>query len=101
MGVFPDYRQARIIWVGTRQIPSELKQLVDQLENELMKTGIPQEQHAFQAHITLGRIKYPLRSADLEKGLDKIKTGLLNVNLNFTVSEITLFQSVLGPGGPT
>jgi 2'-5' RNA ligase len=101
LGVFPDCRQARIIWLGTGQIPPELKQLVDQLENALIKTGIPQEQHAFQTHITLARIKGPLRPADLEKWFDKIKTDLLNANLSFTVSGITLFQSVLGPGGST
>jgi RNA 2',3'-cyclic 3'-phosphodiesterase len=101
LGVFPNYRQAKIIWIGTRLLPPELKQLVAVLEKEFLELGIPQEQHAFQAHITLGRIKYLILPSDLEKGLDKIKNDLLDANLKFTIKGIALFQSRLNPSGPT
>lgn len=101
LGVFPDFREARIIWIGTNQPPRQLKQLVDQLETKLLKIGLPEEQHPFRAHITLGRIKNPLTPSDLERGLDKVKNDCRDANLNFNTGGITLFQSVLGPNGPT
>ncbi|MDP2927354.1 MAG: RNA 2',3'-cyclic phosphodiesterase [Candidatus Omnitrophota bacterium] len=101
LGVFPNCRAARIIWIGTNQPPRQLKQLVDQLETKLLKIGLPEEQHPFRAHITLSRIKNPLIPSDLERGLDKVKNDCSDANLKFNTRGITLFQSVLGPGGPT
>jgi len=101
LGVFPHYRQARIIWIGTNQAPDQLKQLADQLEKKFLESGIPKEQRPFQAHITLGRIKCPLLPADLEKTLNKLKNEISDMNLKFNARGITLFQSRLGPGGPT
>jgi RNA 2',3'-cyclic 3'-phosphodiesterase len=99
LGVFPNYRTARIIWIGTNQPLFELKQLVDQLETKLLETGLPKEERPFQAHITLGRIKNPLIPADLEKELNKVSGDCLD--LKFNTGGITLFQSLLDPGGPT
>jgi len=101
LGVFPNLHAARIIWIGTNQLPAELKQLVDQLEEKILKCGIPKEQRPFQIHITLGRIKHPLRPADLEKTLNRLKSEITGMNLKFNTRGITLFQSRLGPGGPT
>jgi len=101
LGIFPDSRAARIIWIGTNQPPAQLIQFVEQLEKNLLKSGIPNAQCAFQAHITLGRIKHPLNHLDLEKTLNKFHDEINDMNLKLNVRGITLFQSVLGPGGPT
>jgi len=100
LGVFPDDRQARIIWIGTTQPPAQLKQSVEQLENEFLGSSIPREQRSFQAHITLGRIKNPINHADLEKAINDLKSGITDMNLKFNFQGMALFQSVLGPGGP-
>jgi 2'-5' RNA ligase len=99
--VFPNHQKARIIWIGSNQAPKPLKQLVAQLEKKLLESGIPKEQRAFQAHITLGRVKHPFRHSDLEKTLNKLKSEITDMNLKFNTRGITLFQSVLGPDGPT
>jgi 2'-5' RNA ligase len=102
LDVFPNYRKARIIWIGTNQPPIQLTQLVAQLEKRFLDLGIPQEQRAFQAHITLGRIKHSITPlADLENQLNKLKNKITNMHLKFDPRGITLFQSVLDPGGPT
>jgi len=102
LDVFPNFRQARIIWIGTHQPPAQLTQLAAQLEKKFLDLGIPKEPHAFQAHITLGRIKHMIiPSADLEKQLDNLNNKIANMHLKFNPEGITLFQSVLGPGGPT
>ena len=99
-GVFPATHIARIIWIGA-QLPLALKQLVERLEAKLAESGLPKEQRPFKAHITIARIKNPLNPADLERTLDQVRTDLVYTNLEFNSGEITLFQSTLGPGGPT
>jgi len=99
-GFFPNLQTARIIWVGANQPPPELKQLAQQLEARLVKSGMPQEERDFRPHITIGRIKNRLNSFDLEKILDKLEKNITGSNWEFNCGEITLFESTLGPGGP-
>ena len=101
LGVFPDYQAAKIIWIGTNQLPAELKQLVDQLGKRILEPRAPAEQRLFQAHITLGRIKYPIYHSELEKTLNRVKNEITDMDLKFDTRGITLYQSVLGQGGPT
>ncbi|MCX5693671.1 MAG: RNA 2',3'-cyclic phosphodiesterase [Candidatus Omnitrophica bacterium] len=100
-GVFPDLRQAKVIWIGADQLPEQLKQLVDQLETKLFKIGFAKEKHPFQIHITLGRIKHSIIAAKLENELKILKNEIPAMDLEFTIRGIILFQSILGPGWPT
>ncbi|MDD5408560.1 MAG: RNA 2',3'-cyclic phosphodiesterase [Candidatus Omnitrophica bacterium] len=101
LGVFPDMAEARIIWVGDDQPPLELKELAEQLEIRLSVSGIPRQQRPFNAHITIGRIKNRLLLSDLQKVTDKIKKDMEGTSWKFNCSKVTLFESKLGPGGPT
>jgi 2'-5' RNA ligase len=101
LDVFPNLSQARIIWIGTRHPAEQLKQLAAQLEEIFFQSGIPREQHAFQAHITLARIKHPIIAAILARELDRLKNGINGMDLKFNAAGITLFKSILGKGGPT
>jgi len=101
LGVFPDLRAGRIIWVGANQPPLELKQLVKQLEGQLTETGIPKENRDFCAHITIGRIRNCLSPSNLGKALDKIAMDMPDYDFEFNCGRITLFESTLGPAGPT
>ena len=100
-GVFPNLNTARIIWVGADQPPPELKQLVQQLETRIAETEIPWEQRDFRAHITIGRIKNRLNPSDLKNTLDNLEKNVTGANWEFDCRKITLFESSLGPGGPT
>jgi len=101
LGVFPNVARARIIWIGTDQMPKALEQIAQQLETRLAELGIPKEERPFRAHITIGRIKHQLILSDLEKGINQVKNDLVYENLEFTTRGITLLQSTLGKDGPT
>jgi len=101
LGAFPNPAFARIIWIGSQQLPKPLEQIVEQLETRLAGLGIPKEERPFRAHITIGRIKHHLNPSDLEKAIAQIKNDLVNQNLEFNTRGITLFESTLGKGGPT
>jgi len=100
-GVFPDLHAARIIWIGDNQTPLELKQITQQLEIRLADSGIPREQRDFRPHITIGRVKSRLIPSDLKKALEKIEKDITEAGWKFDCREITLFESILGPAGPT
>ena len=100
-GVFPNPTVPRLIWIGNNQASTELKQLTEQLNKRLAESDIPQDERIFHAHITIGRIKTRLNSSDLKEALDKTGGDLVSVNEEFNCKEITLFESTLGPGGPT
>lgn len=101
LGVFPNVASARIIWIGTEQLPRTLGQIVEQLETRLAELGITKEERPFRAHITIGRLKHRFNPCDLEKGINQVKNDLVNENLEFNTRRITLFQSTLGKDGPT
>jgi 2'-5' RNA ligase len=101
LGVFPNAHAPRIVWIGTNQPPLELKQLAQQLETRLPVSGIPREGRSFHAHITIGRIKSRLIPSDLEKAFDKVEKDVINASWELECGRITLFESTLGPGGPT
>jgi len=100
-GVFPSPALAKIIWLGTEQLPDRLKQLVEELDSKLCQIGFAREKRPFQAHITIGRIKHNIITADLKKELGLLEKELDNLDLSFTLPGLTLFQSVLGRQGPT
>lgn len=100
-GVFPNLHAARIIWIGDDQAPLELKQIMQQLEIRLTASGIPQEQRDFRPHITIGRVKSPLIPSVLKKALGKIEKDIAEAGWEFDCRKITLFESTLGPAGPT
>ena len=100
-GVFPNMHTARIIWIGTNQLPLELKKLVDQIETKIAELGKPKEERPFSAHITIGRIKIHIDPSVLEKEINKINNEISCENLGFNAKGITLFESTLSPQGPT
>ncbi len=52
----------RIVWVGPRQMPPELKALVHSLQGELKMQGFILEDRPFAAHVTLVRKANPPKS---------------------------------------
>jgi len=101
LGVFPDYRSPRVIWIGPRHQPERLKQLVKRLRIGLSTILRPVKLPPFHAHISLSRIKERASPQDLKGSLLKIQESELKNPLNFKAKGITLFQSSLGPKGPT
>lgn len=101
LGVFPNIRSARIIWIGNNQLPLPLKNLVDQIETKIAELGKPKEDRPFLAHVTVGRIKTHINPSILEDEINKINNKIGSKNWEFDAGRITLFESVLGKLGPT
>jgi 2'-5' RNA ligase len=90
-GCFPNARNPRVIWFGTKHGGEELSAIAVELEKELARFGFEEEKR-FHPHLTVGRVK---KSCNVEDILAKpLSTE------PFNVSSLVLFKSVLRPEGP-
>lgn len=90
-GVFPNGRQARVLWVGLKDEEGRLAAMAGQLDHELASLGFPPEEGTFVPHLTLGRLRVP--------GPITLPSGQVTrvvVNLR----RIVLYRSTLTPRGP-
>lgn len=93
-GAFPSLNRPRVIWVGLQS--GELKGLAARVEALAIEAGLPAEERPFSPHLTLGRVRVPVRSPALRRELEE--AGKLAFGVS-TVRELILFQSRLSPHG--
>jgi 2'-5' RNA ligase len=96
LGVFPDFKRARVVWVGVAGDIKALRTLQGALEDALYALGFPKERRSFKGHLTLGRIRGRLDGSKLGRalqGLGDFRTE------DFTAQSLVLFQSDLRPEG--
>jgi 2'-5' RNA ligase len=97
LGVFPDLRRPRIIWVGLAG--NELATLAAHVESALLPLDFAPEKRNFSPHLTIGRWRQTDRpSNSLGQELASWKDYEFGAT---TVDEVILFQSVLKPEGAT
>ena len=95
LGVFPDSRRPRILWVGVES--DKLALLAAQIETALAPLGFAPEARGFKAHLTIGRWREPSRvSRELIAVLGKWRGAEFGQS---TIDTVNLFQSVLKPEG--
>lgn len=95
-GAFPNWRHARVLWVGTEEGTSQLQQLASSLETELRRRGFPPEDKPFRSHITLARLKEPPPPQVMQHLVQNLPQEPLG---GVEVRSFVLMQSVLHPNG--
>jgi len=96
IGVFPDLRRPRVLWIGAAGDVAPLTLLQNKLEVSFAQLGFPQENRPFRAHLTLGRIKDARTAAGIGEALKKHSDFTAG---EFRATELILFQSNLTPQG--
>jgi 2'-5' RNA ligase len=92
-------RDLRVIWIGLGGDEGALADLAEQVEDVLEPLGFPREQRAFNAHLTLARVRddaTPAERARLHDALSRFEAPRFPP---FRVAEFVLMQSILGAGG--
>jgi 2'-5' RNA ligase len=94
LGVFPDPRRPRVLWIGVRTGMAGLAGLHEAIGRGLRQRGIPIEDRPFRAHLTLARLGPP----------EPALVGVLEEGASvgpppFHVDDVALVQSVLQPSG--
>jgi 2'-5' RNA ligase len=96
VGAFPNFRRARVVWIGVEQEP-RLELLHHDLELACADEGFEVEGRPFRPHVTLARVRAPLpaeRLRALARAARRVRA-----KANVLVERITLFESTLAPTG--
>lgn len=97
IGVFPDIRRARLLWVGLNG--DRLAPLVSAVETALEPLGFAPEKRGFKPHLTIGRWRsFNGRPELLGKELENWKGCDFGRSW---VEEVIFFQSILKTEGAT
>lgn len=109
LGVFPNARRPRVIWLGLHGPAHRLETLHRDLGEALAGLGFPVGAEPLRAHVTLGRVRntgtpgFPLRDlpAAIRRRLAAVGDGGTAVPpaRPLPVREVELVRSFLGPGG--
>lgn len=95
VGVFPDPRRPRVLWVGLQG--EALAGLASGVERALEPLGFARERRSFRPHLTIGRWRDSGNSlAGLGREIESWKEREFGASW---VEEVVLFQSVLKPEG--
>ncbi len=95
LGVFPDARRPRVLWVGLSA--PELALVARRVNRAAEPFGIERATAPFRPHATIGRWRRP------EPGGGRLQDDLARWRDHqfgeFRIDDVTLFQSTLRPGG--
>lgn len=97
-GSFPNFKMARILWVGA-QAETGLDALYKAIESVGARLGFPSESRTPSPHLTIGRVNQEASYADrnkIRRALEATKIDLLGTA---RVDSVHLFKSDLKPGG--
>jgi 2'-5' RNA ligase len=92
-------RNVRVVWIGLGGDGGGLAGLAECVEASLEPLGFVRERRAFNAHVTLARVRDDATSADrasVHAALARFKAPRFPT---FRVREFALMQSILGQGG--
>lgn len=96
VGVFPDRRHARVVWVGLDGELDRLGEIRIALESCLESIGFSRENRRFHPHLTIGRTRRQIVAQNLRRSLDTLKDAASDL---FQVDRLMLFKSILKPAG--
>lgn len=100
LGIFPNLRRPRVIWVGLHEANSQLTKLQQSVEAAAAQLGHAPENKSFSPHLTIGRVREPLPAQELLALQDAFKGATVQLKESFTIRSVDLMRSELKPAGP-
>ena len=94
LGVFPNVRHPKVIWIGPDKTSLELETLQRDIDSKLTQCNPFAKEKRFSPHITLSRVRHYAKPGTLKKAL-KIETGAIKIPVN----QIHLIESRLYSSG--
>jgi 2'-5' RNA ligase len=97
LGAFPKLNYPRVVWVGIKKGPNELKDVFKQLEPRLRRLGFSPDTKGFSPHLTITRVRTgrnKARLAELVRELENYEFGTIKAEC------LRLKKSDLTPRGP-
>lgn len=95
LGVFPDWRFPRVIWLGTGEGSDRISDIAGKVERTLAEEGFEREARSFRSHLTIGRVGRPKNRNELQKIAESITVTPVSSH----IPGMVLFMSVLTSKG--
>ena len=99
MGIFPNLRNPRIIWLGINE-HGQLIRLARVVDLIASNYGYLKEKRNFSPHLTIGRVRNNTSSRDKELLVQKIANNKPMDITPFTTNKLSFIKSSLTPQGP-
>jgi 2'-5' RNA ligase len=99
LGVFPNFKRVRVVWVGMEGDISQLKLLQQRIESNLVPLGFARESRPFTPHLTMARVKEKASPTEQQRFGQLIADTRLESAPQFTVRSISLMRSQLTTEG--
>jgi 2'-5' RNA ligase len=99
LGVFPNPRRARVLWVGVGGEIEALRNLHASVEEYIVPLGYPAEERKFRGHLTLARAARHASRAEQEALGELAARSDLGLLASWQVESVSLVRSQLKPGG--
>ncbi len=99
VGVFPNYRRPRIVWLGVGGNTDALARVQAAVARAMVLMGWKPEKRPFTPHLTIGRVRKGLDSATLAALGDVVCRVKVDPFGAHVVREVILFRSDLRPTG--
>jgi len=96
VGVFPNLKRIRVVWVGYDKNREKLVGMNNSIEGALSKIGF-QREHRFHPHLTLARVRSPRKQDELISFVKKYESTPFG---EIKIKSVDLMQSTLTPKGP-
>jgi RNA 2',3'-cyclic 3'-phosphodiesterase len=98
VGVFPNLRYPRVIWIGLEEKSGKLLTLQKNIEKNLESLGFDPEGRGFSPHLTIGRVKSAKGRGRLVNMLESKQNSHFNESIS--VNEVNVMKSELKVTGP-
>ncbi|NQT05419.1 MAG: RNA 2',3'-cyclic phosphodiesterase [Dehalococcoidia bacterium] len=95
LGVFPNFKRVRVVWVGVEGDISRLKLLQQRIESNLVPLGFARESRPFTPHLTLARARERIAPTEQQSFGQLIAGASFETAHQFTVGSINLMRSQL------
>jgi len=99
LGVFPNLRQPRVLWLGIGGEADKLVALQQRIDAALVPLGFAREARPFTPHLTLARLRERSSPQDRRNFGELVVKTPLEVNYKVDVNSVNLMKSQLLPGG--
>jgi 2'-5' RNA ligase len=99
LGSFGGRMRLRVLWVGLAGDVEELSSLAETVEKALKPLGFLRESRPFAPHLTLARVPDDMGVDERSRLADLVAAYKLPPLPSMSISEVSLMQSFLLPGG--
>ncbi len=98
LGVFPNVRRPRVVWVGLEEPEGHLRALHQAVNAALEGLGFTPEERAFTPHLTLGRVAKQATPAEME-AIGKVVARTSTPTWTEHMAKLVFYRSELKPSG--